>query len=336
MAEELRIARDEAQRRSRVDALTEVFNRAHFVEELTHELDRAAREGETPAVLMLDLDHFKRVNDHVHGTPAATSCCARSARRIAAAVRGYDTVGALGRRGVRGRCCRRSATTRRCAALAEHVRLAIRRQPFPFGDDAAGRDGLGRCGARRHRAVTADVAGRRRRPGAVLGEAPRPRPAATVRRADRVRLPDGGARGDPHRAGAGRSRERARGRLRPHCAQVADLAARVAEQLVAAARRGPAAAGSAAGCTTSARSRSPTAILTKAGPLTDDEWAVMRTHAALGGEIVRPHPRPGRRRAGRAPPPRALRRRRLPGRAGAATRSRSRRASSAPSTRGAR
>ncbi len=27
-------------------------------------------------------------------------------------------------------------------------------------------------------------------------------------------------------------------------------------------------------------------MLSKAGPLTDDEWAVMRTHAALGGEIV--------------------------------------------------
>ena len=30
----------------------------------------------------------------------------------------------------------------------------------------------------------------------------------------------------------------------------------------------------------------PDRILSKAGPLLDDEWAVMRTHAALGGEIV--------------------------------------------------
>ena len=95
MAEELRIARDEAQRRSRVDALTEVYNRAHFVEELTRELDRAAREGETPAVVMLDLDYFKRVNDtflHAGGDIVLREV----ARRIAGAVRGYDTVARWG------------------------------------------------------------------------------------------------------------------------------------------------------------------------------------------------------------------------------------------------
>ena len=78
-----------------MDALTEVYNRAHFVEELTHELDRAAREGETPAVVMLDLDYFKRVNDtflHAGGDIVLREV----ARRIADAVRGYDTVARWG------------------------------------------------------------------------------------------------------------------------------------------------------------------------------------------------------------------------------------------------
>ena len=95
VAEELRIARDEAQRRSRVDALTEVYNRAHFVEELTRELERASRENETPAVVMLDLDYFKRVNDtflHAGGDIVLREV----ARRIANAVRGYDTVARWG------------------------------------------------------------------------------------------------------------------------------------------------------------------------------------------------------------------------------------------------
>ena len=70
-----------------------------------------------------------------------------------------------------------------------------------------------------------------------------------------------------------------------HCARVADLAARVAEHL-------------SLGATAVLRCRLggwlhdlgkvaiPDRVLSKAGPLTDDEWAVMRTHAALGGEIV--------------------------------------------------
>ena len=43
VADEFAAARDEADRRSRVDALTGVFNRGHFTETLAAELDRAAR-----------------------------------------------------------------------------------------------------------------------------------------------------------------------------------------------------------------------------------------------------------------------------------------------------
>ena len=172
VAEELRIARDEAQRRSRVDALTEVFNRAHFVEELTHELDRAAREGETPAVLMLDLDYFKRVNDtflHAGGDIVLREV----ARRIAGVVRGYDTVARWG--GEEFVVAAADDPRRRLAATDRGKRAARDLGGAdPVWGGRAGRDGLGGCGARRHRAVHRGVAGRRRRPSAVLGEAPWP------------------------------------------------------------------------------------------------------------------------------------------------------------------
>lgn len=45
------------------DALTGVFNRRYLDETLPRELSRAKREGYPVAVIMLDLDHFKRVND---------------------------------------------------------------------------------------------------------------------------------------------------------------------------------------------------------------------------------------------------------------------------------
>lgn len=56
---------DEATR----DPLTGLFNRRYLREALTHALDRAAQDGQPLSVVLLDLDHFKQVNDH-HGHAA--------------------------------------------------------------------------------------------------------------------------------------------------------------------------------------------------------------------------------------------------------------------------
>src|SRR6185437_1286085 len=61
---QLELAHDQAEQRSRIDELTEIFNRRHFSEALHEELARG--KGASPAVLLLDIDHFKRVNDE-HG-----------------------------------------------------------------------------------------------------------------------------------------------------------------------------------------------------------------------------------------------------------------------------
>ena len=50
------------------DALTGVANRRSFEVALAREIDRVARSGEPALLLVLDIDHFKRVNDgHGHG-----------------------------------------------------------------------------------------------------------------------------------------------------------------------------------------------------------------------------------------------------------------------------
>jgi diguanylate cyclase (GGDEF)-like protein len=45
------------------DSLTGLFNRRHMEESLERELLRSARNGKPVAVLMIDIDHFKRFND---------------------------------------------------------------------------------------------------------------------------------------------------------------------------------------------------------------------------------------------------------------------------------
>jgi PleD family two-component response regulator len=59
--------------RAVTDGLTGLFNHRHFQESLAAEVERAERYGLVFALLMMDLDLFKNVNDRL-GTPAATRC----------------------------------------------------------------------------------------------------------------------------------------------------------------------------------------------------------------------------------------------------------------------
>jgi GGDEF domain-containing protein len=63
-------AQKKLQELSRIDGLTNIFNRAYLMEALEHEIARSRRFEQPFALLMIDLDHFKRVNDcygHVFG-----------------------------------------------------------------------------------------------------------------------------------------------------------------------------------------------------------------------------------------------------------------------------
>lgn len=46
-----------------MDDLTGIYNRRHFIEVARRELERAIRYDKNLSLLLLDLDHFKRIND---------------------------------------------------------------------------------------------------------------------------------------------------------------------------------------------------------------------------------------------------------------------------------
>ncbi|HEX7687652.1 MAG TPA: GGDEF domain-containing protein [Burkholderiaceae bacterium] len=77
------------------DGLTGLANRRYFENALARESDRVARSGEPALLLMLDIDHFKRINDH-HGHVAGDLVIKAVADALTATVRPMDLVARIG------------------------------------------------------------------------------------------------------------------------------------------------------------------------------------------------------------------------------------------------
>ncbi len=85
----------ELRRLSLTDLLTDLPNRRHLVSHLERELERARRTGRAFSIIMLDIDHFKRVND-VFGHQAGDGVLAGFAGLIRENCRTYDLPGRWG------------------------------------------------------------------------------------------------------------------------------------------------------------------------------------------------------------------------------------------------
>ncbi len=77
------------------DPLTGLANRRHFRAVLSREIEIVARSGNSALLLMMDIDHFKKVND-THGHLAGDKVLQAVARCIASCVRPQDTVARYG------------------------------------------------------------------------------------------------------------------------------------------------------------------------------------------------------------------------------------------------
>ena len=86
---------EELERQALHDQLTGLPNRRWFTESLQHALARAARSGCPLGVLLVDIDHFKNVND-AYGHPVGDELLSALADRMAEAVRPGDSVARLG------------------------------------------------------------------------------------------------------------------------------------------------------------------------------------------------------------------------------------------------
>lgn len=112
-----------ARKESTTDALTRLYNRRAFDEQLTRTVELAALRSGGAALLMVDIDHFKKVND-TKGHPcgdavlqAVAQACARTCLRKADFVARYG--------GEEFAIIVRDVDEREAVTLAERVRLAV-------------------------------------------------------------------------------------------------------------------------------------------------------------------------------------------------------------------
>jgi diguanylate cyclase (GGDEF)-like protein len=83
------------ERQAAEDPLTGLANQRAFHVACGQELSRSARDGRPVAIVVLDLDHFKAIND-AHGHPYGDEVLRRAGRALAEAVRPHDTVARMG------------------------------------------------------------------------------------------------------------------------------------------------------------------------------------------------------------------------------------------------
>ncbi|KPK03482.1 MAG: hypothetical protein AMS20_10515, partial [Gemmatimonas sp. SG8_28] len=95
MVVRLREGREELERLSVTDPLTGLFNRRKLVQKIEQEAQRSGRTGKPFAVLMMDVDEFKAVNDRF-GHHAGDRVLVAVARVLHDSVRVIDSVGRYG------------------------------------------------------------------------------------------------------------------------------------------------------------------------------------------------------------------------------------------------
>jgi two-component system cell cycle response regulator len=110
------------------DGLTNLANRKHLDTLLAEEIQRAHRHNRELSVLMIDIDHFKAIND-VHGHLAGDRVIAGLGHMLRQRLRSDDK---LGRYGGEEFCAILPETTLESAAtIAETLRAMVATHPFP-------------------------------------------------------------------------------------------------------------------------------------------------------------------------------------------------------------
>jgi diguanylate cyclase (GGDEF)-like protein len=121
---------DQLERRAAEDPLTGLANKRALQLACEAEISRAARESSWLALVVLDLDHFKQVNDR-HGHPYGDHVLVAVAEALRTAVRGHDTLARFG--GEEFVILLPGATADEACCVADRARTMIAEVDLPEG-----------------------------------------------------------------------------------------------------------------------------------------------------------------------------------------------------------
>lgn len=122
----MRTSRDRAMLAAVTDPLTGLYNRGYFREALDVEMRRATRYHRPLSLLLVDLDHFKRVND-THGHLAGDEVLRIVSARMRGAIRGTDVVARYG--GEEFVVLLPETGTDAAMVAAQHIHATVAREP---------------------------------------------------------------------------------------------------------------------------------------------------------------------------------------------------------------
>lgn len=113
------------------DELTRLRNRRSVLQRFEEECERADRLGSPLSVMLIDLDHFKHINDS-YGHPFGDQVLRQAAARMKASLRRYDVIGRIG--GEEFLVVAPGATLEEAETLAERIRSRICSMKVVEGD----------------------------------------------------------------------------------------------------------------------------------------------------------------------------------------------------------
>lgn len=286
---DLAAANSRLQALATTDPLTGLPNHRATVAALDHELARAYRYRRPCAVLFLDLDHFKAVND-TYGHPEGDAALCDFAAVVTATLRSVDTVGRWG--GEEFVAVLPETDIERACEAAERVRAAVTAHVFAAGREihltcsigvatypADGEERNALIAAADHAMYAAKMLGRNQFRAAADRAV-----AALVKAGEAVSSREDTALMGTVEALAAlvETRDRYTG---AHAYEVAALARRLAMALGLETME-VRLIGLAARLHDVGKVGIPDAVLQKPGPLTEEEWRVMRTHPVVGADTV--------------------------------------------------
>lgn len=132
LQDELRAANKKLQGLVEIDDLTGLYNMRSVYEKLDQEIERARRYGHTVAAIMLDMDHFKGVNDN-HDHLFGSHVLAEVGELIRKNIRTHDFAARYG--GDEFLICLSQTTLEGAKLFCERLRATMENHLFKSGDD---------------------------------------------------------------------------------------------------------------------------------------------------------------------------------------------------------